>query len=98
MFSSATVNGISKDWKKFSFQLEPTESAPNDDNVFNVVVDGKSAAGEIIYFGMFSLFPPTFRGRENGMRIDLAETLASTGPGVWRFPGGNNLEVIKAFI
>lgn len=27
------------------------------------------------------------------MRIDLAEALADTGPSVWRFPGGNNLEV-----
>ncbi|KAJ7597816.1 glycoside hydrolase superfamily [Mycena floridula] len=26
------------------------------------------------------------------MRIDLAEALAGTGPSVWRFPGGNNLE------
>ncbi|KAF9011202.1 glycoside hydrolase superfamily [Cyathus striatus] len=43
-------------------------------------------------FGLFSLFPPTFRGRENGMRIDLAEALAATRPSVWRFPGGNNLE------
>lgn len=36
---------------------------------------------------MFSLFPPTFKGRENGMRIDLAEAMAGTKPSVWRFPG-----------
>ncbi|KAF8607098.1 glycoside hydrolase [Ceratobasidium sp. AG-I] len=41
---------------------------------------------------MFSLFPPTYKGRANGMRVDLAEALAATKPGVWRFPGGNNLE------
>ncbi|KAJ6604947.1 glycoside hydrolase superfamily [Mycena sp. CBHHK59/15] len=41
---------------------------------------------------MFSLFPPTFRGRENGMRIDLAEAIAGTQPSIWRFPGGNNIE------
>ncbi|GLB43574.1 putative alpha-L-arabinofuranosidase C-terminus [Lyophyllum shimeji] len=92
VFASHTVGGVSKDWKKFTFEFQPITSAPNDENVFNVVVDGKAAAGKIIHFGMFSLFPPTFRGRENGMRIDLAEALAATRPSVWRFPGGNNIE------
>ncbi|KDR85498.1 hypothetical protein GALMADRAFT_132190 [Galerina marginata CBS 339.88] len=92
VYSSGTVKGVSKNWKKFTFQLQPTESAQNDNNVFNLIVDGKSAAGQTIHFGMFSLFPPTFRGRENGMRIDLAEAMAGTQPSIWRFPGGNNLE------
>ena len=93
VFASTSVQGVSRDWKKFTFEFQPTTSAPNDENVFSVVVDGKAAAGKTIYFGMFSLFPPTFRGRENGMRIDLAEALAATKPSIWRFPGGNNLEV-----
>ncbi|KAJ7292664.1 glycoside hydrolase [Mycena rebaudengoi] len=92
VFASKSVTGISRNWKKFTFEFEPSVSAATDENVFNVVVDGKAAAGQTIHFGMFSLFPPTFRGRENGMRIDLAEALADTQPSVWRFPGGNNLE------
>ncbi|KAF8899440.1 glycoside hydrolase superfamily [Infundibulicybe gibba] len=91
-FASKTVTGVSKNWKKFTFTFQPTVSAPTDENVFNVVVDGKSAAGKTIHFGFFSLFPPTFMGRENGMRIDLAEALAATRPSIWRFPGGNNIE------
>ncbi|TFK42073.1 glycoside hydrolase [Crucibulum laeve] len=91
-FASKSLTGVSKNWKKFTFELEPTASANDDNNIFNVVVDGKAAAGKVIHFGMFSLFPPTFRGRENGMRIDLAEALAATQPSIWRFPGGNNLE------
>ncbi len=27
------------------------------------------------------------------MRLDLAEAMAATRPSIWRFPGGNNLEV-----
>ncbi|KAF8204203.1 glycoside hydrolase [Mycena galopus ATCC 62051] len=92
VFATKAVTGITKSWKKFTFEFQPSVSAATDDNVFNVVVDGTAAAGQTIFFGMFSLFPPTFRGRENGMRIDLAETLAATQPSVWRFPGGNNLE------
>nr|BDS32887.1 GH51 alpha-L-arabinofuranosidase [Gloeophyllum trabeum] len=91
-FATATIKGVSSEWQKFTFQFEPKTSAPDTNNVFHVEVNGPEAAGQTIYFGMFSLFPPTYLGRENGMRIDLAEALASTRPSVWRFPGGNNLE------
>lgn len=92
IFATTTITGITKTWEKFTFEFQPNVSAPTDDNVFNVALDGEAAVGKTIYFGLFSLFPPTFRWRENGMRIDLAEALAATQPSVWRFPGGNNLE------
>ncbi|KAF8880022.1 glycoside hydrolase superfamily [Infundibulicybe gibba] len=41
---------------------------------------------------MLSLFPPTFKNRANGMRVDIAEALAEMGPSFFRLPGGNNLE------
>ncbi|KAF8914916.1 glycoside hydrolase [Mucidula mucida] len=91
-YASATLEGVSSEWNKFTFEFEPSKSAANDNNVFTVTVDGAEAAGATIYFAMFSLFPPTFRGRENGMRLDLAEAMAATRPSIWRFPGGNNLE------
>ncbi|GAA2261391.1 alpha-N-arabinofuranosidase [Streptomyces ruber] len=38
---------------------------------------------------MVSLFPrDTFKGRENGLRKDLAEKIAALKPGFLRFPGG----------
>ncbi len=38
---------------------------------------------------MVSLFPrDTFKGRENGLRKDLAEKIAALDPGFVRFPGG----------
>lgn len=40
-------------------------------------------------FNFVSLFPVhTFKGRKNGMRLDLAEKLAALKPGFLRFPGG----------
>ena len=47
-------------------------SPPSTANSFTVTFDGSSAAGQTISFAMFSLFPPTFKGRANGLRIDLA--------------------------
>jgi hypothetical protein len=37
-----------------------------------VTVDGASASGQTIFFSLFSLFPPTFKNRPNGMRMDIA--------------------------
>jgi alpha-L-arabinofuranosidase len=91
VFATKTLTGVSSSWTKVTFELSPTVSAANDDNVFSVALDGNAAA-QTLYFGLFTLFPPTYKGRENGMRIDLAETMAATNPTVWRFPGGNNLE------
>ncbi|CAE6458592.1 unnamed protein product [Rhizoctonia solani] len=92
VYATKTLSGVATSWKKFTFDFTPTKSASDVKNVFRVTVDGARASGKSIYFGMFSLFPPTYKGRQNGMRIDLADALAGTKPRVWRFPGGNNLE------
>ena len=39
-----------------------------------------------------SLFPPTYKGRPNGCRIDLAELLEALHPKFVRFPGGCYVE------
>lgn len=41
---------------------------------------------------MVSLFPPTFKGRDNGCRPDLAEKLLALRPAFMRFPGGCYVE------
>ena len=38
---------------------------------------------------MVSLFPATWKDRANGMRPDLAETIAKLKPAFLRFPGGS---------
>lgn len=45
--------------------------------------------GECVELDLVSLFPEkTYRGRENGLRADLAEALAELTPRFMRFPGG----------
>ncbi|EJU05666.1 glycoside hydrolase [Dacryopinax primogenitus] len=92
IYDSVTLSNVKDTYQKLTFILSPTNSAPDHNNLFTVTVDGAAAAGQTLYFGMFSLFPPTFRGRENGLRMDLAQALFDTSPKLWRFPGGNNLE------
>ncbi|KAF5359996.1 hypothetical protein D9758_007631 [Tetrapyrgos nigripes] len=86
------ISGAQTTFTQVNATITPTSTASGTDNLFVVTVDGAAAAGQTINFALFSLFPPTFKDRPNGMRIDLAETLAEVGPSLFRWPGGNNLE------
>lgn len=89
---SVDLSGSSTDWTSVNLTLTPTETPDNFNNLFAIVFNGEEAAGQTIHFSLLSLFPPTFKDRENGMRIDIAEALLGATPAFFRFPGGNNLE------
>lgn len=90
--ASVTLDGSQTSWAQVAVAITPTESASSTSNKFTISI--LDAAGKTINFAMFSLFQPTFKNRRNGMRIDIAETLATAKPAFFRFPGGNNLEVV----
>ncbi len=72
----------SKNWMKYTAELTANASDPKAQ--FELVFDGKG----IVTFDVVSLFPPTFKNRENGMRPDLAQLLHDVHPKFLRFPGG----------
>ncbi len=70
-------------WKQFSAVLKPTASA--DKATLSIEPQGEGR----LALDFVSLFPQnTFKGRKNGLRRDLAETLAALKPRFVRFPGG----------
>lgn len=71
--ATTQIRGTATSWTKVNLDLRPTTSAPDNDNSFFISVDGAAAAGQTINFALLSLFPPTFKNRPNGMRIDIAE-------------------------
>ena len=73
-------------WKKYSVEITATGNCQQ--GYFAI----KGSKAGTIYLDCVSLFPPTFKGRENGMRIDLAEKLAALHPKFMRFPGGCYIE------
>ncbi|KAF9476812.1 alfa-L-arabinofuranosidase precursor [Pholiota conissans] len=85
------ISGSQTTWKQVQVTLSTTLVSGSDENMFGVAVEGQGGAGAI-RFAMLSLFPPTFKNRENGMRADIAEALAEMKPSFFRLPGGNNLE------
>ncbi|KZV84949.1 hypothetical protein EXIGLDRAFT_841816 [Exidia glandulosa HHB12029] len=89
IFGKATVRGsLTTHWQQFTVSFTPSRTAPDGNNLFTVTLDGAGARGADLAFALISLFPPTFKNRPNGMRVDIAEALADAKPSFWRFPGG----------
>ncbi|MBT30536.1 MAG: alpha-L-arabinofuranosidase [Thalassobius sp.] len=77
------VKKVSADWKKYDATLTASKTAA--DAKLEVI---PQATGKLA-LDMISLFPEnTFKGRENGLRADLAQTIADIKPRFIRFPGG----------
>lgn len=82
-YAECSIKGkIEKQWKKYMTTLTPHEEDANAQ--FELAAYGK---GEIT-IDMVSLFPPTYKNRENGCRPDLAKMLEDLHPKFMRFPGG----------
>ncbi len=81
--ASEEISGITGDWAKYGISLTSSKTA--DKNVtLQVLIDAGKVCVDFV-----SMFPQdTYKGRENGLRKDLAEKLEALEPGFLRFPGG----------
>ena len=83
IIASDTIESISTDWQKFNLDLTPNTSS---NEAYLSLLFNQNAT---IYADMISLFPQeTFMNRANGLRKDLAQTIADLNPSFLRFPGG----------
>ncbi len=86
--ATATVPGLSTDWKRYEFTLTTGNIETSSENHLLLTV---GHAGKL-WIDLVSLFPPTYKNRENGNRPDLMEMMAAMHPKFLRLPGGNYLE------
>jgi len=86
--ASAAVQGISTEWKRYEFTLTTGNIEPSSGNHLLITVGHTGK----LWIDLVSLFPPTYKNRENGNRPDLMEMLAGMHPKFLRLPGGNYLE------
>jgi alpha-N-arabinofuranosidase len=86
--ASATVPGITSEWKRYEFKLSTGQIPASAANHLTLTVGHPGT----VWLSLVSLFPPTYHNRLNGNRIDLMEKLAAMHPAFLRFPGGNYLE------
>lgn len=73
---------LSKKWKKVTARFVCTADDPRAQ--FRLTAERPCQ----LMLDVVSLFPPTFKNRENGMRPQLAKMLADLHPKFMRFPGG----------
>jgi alpha-N-arabinofuranosidase len=86
--ASATVPSLSTEWKRYEFTLKTGKIEPSSQNHLRLLVGHTGKVG----LDLVSLFPPTYKDRDNGNRPDLMEMMATMYPKFLRLPGGNYLE------
>ena len=80
---ASAVIAASKEWKQKKAVLVPVSDARNA----TLVIEPKQVG--TLELDFISLFPQdTYKGHANGLRKDLAETIADLKPRFVRFPGG----------
>lgn len=83
LLASAALEVSGRQWKRVATVLTPSET----EDKARLVLLAEAQGG--IAMDVISLFPQkTFRDRENGLRADLAQTIADLKPKFIRFPGG----------
>ena len=82
-FVEKKLDVTSSDWQKYTVTLK----SPRTEQKAQLRIFLSSS--EPVCLEHISLFPlDTYKGRENGLRRDLAQALEDIHPGVFRFPGG----------
>jgi alpha-N-arabinofuranosidase len=77
-------------WSHFSSIIPVVSAAPSTTNFFFIEFPAGSKGD--FEFNLISCFPPTYKNRPNGARIDIAQAFADLKPGYLRLPGGSDLE------
>ena len=91
-FSQATLTIDSKEWKRYQVVLKSTRRT--DKGFLRVLLDKQSAVVDLEHISLFPV--DTWKGRENGLRKDLAEALYDLNPGVLRLRMDLLLTVLRA--
>ena len=86
--ASAEIASIGSDWKQYKATLYTEKIEASEANHLELTLTKPGT----VWMTLVSVFPPTYKGRVNGNRVDLMEKLAGMHPAFLRFPGGNYLE------
>ena len=87
-FARAKVRRVGSEWKRFTVTLKTGSAAATANGRLVLSVNHPGT----IWFDVASLFPPTWRNRPNGNRMDIMQLLSDMRPAFLRFPGGNYVE------
>lgn len=83
-FSEEQIEVSGKEWKKYQVIIKANETV--DKGTLRLMLTRHSKTVDVEHVSLFPV--DVYKGDENGMRKDLAESLEQLKPGVFRFPGG----------
>lgn len=89
VYAQAKGGRINGQWQRYSVTLK-TAAGVKPTAAARLVIATESPG--TVWFNQVSLFPPTYKDRPNGNRVDLMQKLVDMKPGFLRFPGGNYVE------
>jgi len=79
-FVEIPSKSVVREWTEHAFELVPEKNAPDSNNSFAITFDSSCTGNGTLDFNLISLFPPTYKDRKNGLRVDIAEALADLNP------------------
>jgi alpha-L-arabinofuranosidase len=88
VYATGNFSGLTTDWKKFEVTIKTGRATPTTKARLVITLDQPGT----VWFGLVSLFPPTWNDQPNGFRKDLMQMLVDLHPKFLRFPGGNYVE------
>jgi alpha-N-arabinofuranosidase len=89
VYAQAKTPAVNRQWQQFELTLTTgADVKPTTEGRFVITAQDPGR----FWLSLVSLFPPTYKNRPNGLRIDLMEKLAAMKPKFLRFPGGNYVE------
>lgn len=89
IYARAETPAVNRHWQKCDLTLTTgPDVKPTTDGRFVIAAQNPGR----FWMSLVSLFPPTYKDRPNGLRVDIMEKLAAMKPKFVRFPGGNYVE------
>ncbi len=93
IFATATITGLTSSWAEYTTTLTTTANTPTTaTNLFVISTNSPTANGKTLWLGATYLYPPSYQGQANHLRVDLMQMVAALHPAIFRVPGGNYLE------
>lgn len=88
-FAAKEIKISGKEWKKYRVELKSPRTMDKAALRLFLRSNGRHSPMVTTDLEHISMFPrDTWKGRENGMRQDIAQALSDLKPGIFRFPGG----------
>ena len=84
-FASCQADHLADGWKKFTGRLTADDTDPKGRLALEITTEQTGT----LWLDVVSLFPPTWKGRPNGLRPELAEMVVRMKPSIIRLPGGS---------